>query len=205
MKSPWLAYAIVAVLAVGAGVAIAGLPDNSSVDATITVTGATDSTTATTTSDTAPATSAVPTTETSPATTAPAGTTAPTTPPVTTEAPATTTPETTAAPTTSVPELIERSELAVVAANGSNVGGSASRMAARLEALGYVDVAPRDGTIVEEFTVVYFAEGLEGEALRLAGELDLLDEFIGPIDTAPNVIDLPPETQLLVYTGLDRA
>jgi len=196
MKHPWVPYAIVAALAIGAGIAIAGVPDNSPVDATITVTGTTDTSSPRTVPGTAPATSAPPTT------TPPSDTTAP---PATTT-PATTTPApTTTPPPTTVPELIDRSELVVVAANGTNVGGTASRMAARLEGIGYVDVLPRDGTIVEEFTVVYFVDGFDGEALRLAADLDLLDVFIGPFDTAPNVIDVPEATELLVYTGLDRA
>lgn len=191
MRTQWLAYAVVAVLAAGVGVLVAGLPGDGGTD---TVAIADTSTAATTTT---------------PAPTTAAPTTAPTTaPPTTAPAPTTAVPTTalpTTLPPTTVPQLIDRAELIVVAANGANVGGTASRMVARLTELGYVDPLPRDGTIVEEFTVVYYAPGLEGEALRLAGELELLDQFIGPIETAPVVVELPEETQLLVYTGLDRA
>jgi hypothetical protein len=196
MKHQWLAYLIVALLSIGAGVAIAGLPDNSPAAATLAL-----PTTATTT-----------TTEVSDATT----TAAPTTVPETTE-PETTEPETTepeaSAPeisepetTDSVPaELPERSELVVAAANGANVAGAALRMATLLEELGYVDIAQLNGSDIVEFSVVYYADGFEEAALRLAEDLDLLAEFVGPLEDAPAVADLPADTELLVYIGRDRA
>ena len=194
MKHQWLAYVIVGLLSIGAGVAIAGLPNNVPVDATIippTTTEAPESTVATTTTPetTVPATTTVPTT-------------ASTTTVSTTTAPADTSPET----TDSVPdELPDRSELNVVVANGANVSGAASRIAAQLEELGYVDVALRNGTNIVDFTVVYYAEGFEESALRLAADLDLLPDFVAPIDDSPSVPDLPADVELLVYVGLDRA
>ena len=188
MKHQWLAYLVVGLLSIGAGVAIAGLPDNTSVDATI-----------------------IPPTTTTTQAPAPTTTVAPTTVPETTEPettePSTTEPSTTEPATTdSVPaELPERGELVVVAANGSNVAGAAARMATQLDELGYVDVAQLNGPDIVEFSVVYYAEGFEEAALRLAEDLDLLAEFVVPLEDAPAVVDLPDDAELLVYVGRDRA
>ena len=195
MKHQWLAYVIVALLSIGAGVAIAGLPDNSSAGATVSQTSV-----ATTTA----------TTEAPVATTTAAPTTVPeTTEPETTDTsgPETTEPETTEPETTdSVPEeLPERDDLIVVAANGANVAGAALRMATLLEEFGYVDIAQLNGTDIVEFSVVYFADGFEDAALRMAEDLALLPEFVAPLDDAPAVADLPADTELLVYIGRDRA
>lgn len=184
MKHQWLAYVIVALLSIGAGVAIAGLPDNVPVDATI----------------------IPPTTTVAPEPTVPSTTEAPsTTAPPSTAAPDTTEPETTE-PTESVPAALpDRSELTVVSANGANVAGAAARVASELETLGYVGVLPLNGTDIVQFTTVYYAAGLEEAALRLADDLDLLPEFVAPIEDAPVVVDLPPDgTQLVVYVGRDR-
>jgi hypothetical protein len=104
-----------------------------------------------------------------------------------------------------VEELPGRGDLIVVAANGANVAGAALRMATRLEELGYVDIAPLNGTDIVEFTVVYYADGFEEAAQRLAEDLDLLAEFVGPLEDAPAVADLPDDVELLVYIGRDRA
>ena len=188
MKHQWLAYVVVGLLSIGAGVAIAGLPNNVPVDATIIP--------PTTTEAPAPT---VPETTAAPTTTAP-----PTTAPTTTE-PETTEPDTTDPDDSESAELAERSELIVIAANGSNVTGAAARAVARLEGLGYVDVVTRNGTTVVDFTTIYFAEGFEGAAARLADDLDLLPDFVAPIEDAPPVLELPADAELLAYIGLDRA
>jgi hypothetical protein len=187
MKNQWLAYVIVALLSIGAGVAIAGLPDNTPVDATI-----------------IPPTTTVAPAPTLPETTVPT-TTVPTTPPDTS-------PDTTEADTTqpdpadSVPaELPDRSELSVAAANGSNVAGAARNAATRLEDAGYVDVLLRNGSNIVQLTTIYYAEGFEDAALRLAADFDLPPEFVAPIEDAPPVVDLPDDIELLAYIGIDRA
>jgi len=190
MKHQWLAYVVVGLLSIGAGVAIAGLPNNVPVDATIippTTTEAPEPATATTT--------------TVPATTVPATTVAETTTPDTSD-PETTDPDT----ADSVPaELLDRSAIVVSAVNGANVAGTALRVATELEDLGYVDVLPLNGTDIEELTTVYFADGFEAAALRMADDLDLLPEFVAPIEDSPSVADLPADIELLVYIGRDRA
>ena len=66
MKHQWMAYVIVALLSIGAGVAIAGLPNNVSVDATIVAPSTTE-----------PPATTVPTTEVSATTDVPQTTDAP--------------------------------------------------------------------------------------------------------------------------------
>ncbi len=189
MKHQWLAYVIVGLLSIGAGVAIAGLPNNVPVDATIIPPTTTEAPEPTTTTTTAATTTTTTTTE-----------------PDTTE-PDTTDPETTEPDSTdSVPgEVPERSDLNVAAANGANVAGAALRVASQLEDVGYSNVEPLNGTDFAEFTIVYYADGFEEAALRLADDLDLLAEFVGPLADSPSVPDLPADVELLVYIGRDRA
>jgi hypothetical protein len=189
MKHPWLAYLIVGLLSIGAGVAIAGLPDNASGDATI-----------------IPSTTTLAVEPTLPETTEATTTVPPTTEPDAT-VPDTTVPDATAPDTTdSAPtDLPDRSELFTIVANGSNVAGAAARNVERLRAIGYTDIAPRNGTGIAEFTTVYFADGFEAAALRLAEDLDLLPFYVAPIEGMPTVLELPDGAQLVAYIGLDRA
>lgn len=214
MKHQWVAYAIVAVLSIGAGVAIAGLPNNVPVDPTITAP-----------STTAPA---------PPSTLPPPTTSPPTSAPDTTAAPETTTPVATpptepgdgdvttttdpSAPTstdggvvvpsvtttTAVPGLPERSELEVAVANGAEVPGIAQRTADSLQAIGYVDVQALDGPVPADATTVYYTEGYRPAAERLAVDLGLSPDAVGPIVGAPPVDGLL-FVQLLAYLGRDRA
>lgn len=191
MKHQWLAYLVVGLLSIGAGVAIAGLPNDVPVDATIvppTTTDVPEPTVATT----------PPTTTTEP------DTTSETTEPETTQSDTSDTTEPDA--TDSVPgELGERSEIVVATANGSNVAGAALRVAAQFEELGYVDVVTLDGSEIVEFTTIYFVDGFEDAALRMADDLQLLADFVAPIEESPAVADLPADTELLAYIGRDRA
>ena len=188
MKHQWLAYVIVAFLSIGAGIAIAGLPNDVPVDATIVV----------------PATTEVPETTIATTTTtltAVPETTATTTVVPTTEAPATTSPESTTT-TTTIP-LPDRDGVVSAAANGAGAQGAAGRVADQLEALGYVDVDRLDGTEIVDFTIIYYLDGFEEAAARMAADLDLLPEFIAPIDEMPDVLELPL-VQLVAYVGIDR-
>lgn len=191
MKHQWLAYVVVGLLSIGAGVAIAGLPNNVPVDATI-VPPTTTEAPEITVPETTPTTTEAPEPE--------------TTEPETTE-PETTEPETSEPETTeSTPVVLpDRSELIVAAANGANVAGTALRVATQLEEIGYVDVLPLNGTDIVEFTTIYYADGFEDAALRLAGDLELLPDFVAPLDDSPSVADLPADTELLAYIGRDRA
>src|SRR6056297_2302603 len=196
MKMPWMAYVVVAVLSIGAGVAIAGLPTDVEVDATIIPPVTTDEPGSTTTS-------AVTTT---PASTEPEPTQPESTDPESTD-PQPTAPDPSDPTGTTEPELVlpDRSEIVTVTANGAAVGGTATRWSELLEGLGYVDVQPLDGTLVVDLSVVYHADGFEGAALRLAEDMALLPEFVAPLAEAPEVLALPDDVQLLAYVGLDRS
>ncbi len=193
MKRQWMAYVIVALLAIGAGVAIAGLPNNVPVDATIvpsTSTDASEPTTAPTTADT-----------TTPETTTPETTTPDTAPGDT--APASTEPDITE--TTDPEALPDRAEIVVAVANGAGIAGTAARNVERLAALGYEQLTQLDGTEIVEFTVIYFADGFDAAADRMAEEFELLPVFVAPLEDAPEVVGLPDDTELLAYVGIDRA
>ncbi len=193
MKHQYLAYVIVGLLSIGAGVAIAGLPNKVPVDATIiapTTTDAPERTLPEPVDTVAPE-------ETTPDTKGP-------------EAPAssTTTTSTTTAPDTTdsvSAGLPARGEIATAAANGANVDGAALRMVNTLTDLGYVDVRRLNGSDIFEFTTIYFAPGFEEAAQRAAADLQVVPDFVAPIADAPNVADVPANTELLVYVGRDRA
>jgi hypothetical protein len=85
------------------------------------------------------------------------------------------------------------------------LSGVAALNAERLEAVGYVDVGLRNGTQVFDFTTIFYADGFEEAAVRMAGDLDLLPDFVAPLADAPVVIQLPDDVQLLAYIGIDRA
>lgn len=199
MRHPWLAYVVVALLAIGAGVAIAGLPNDDPVDATIVVPSpAVD---VSTTSDAAPTTEAD-TTEPPTSTTT---TTVPASSSTSSTSPTTTTTSTTSTSTLPADELPPRSDVTVIVANGANISGAAARNVELLRELGYTDIAPRNGSAIFDFTTVFYADGFDDAAARLADDLDLLPEFVAPLADAPPVIDLPDDVQLLAYIGLDRA
>jgi len=181
MKHQWLAYVVVALLAIAAGVAIAGLPNDVPVSATVVVSSTTE-----VSSSTLPATTTTVVVDTT--------TTAPTT-----VAPTTTEPGST---TTTIIALPDRDEIRAATANGSGVQGAAGRVADQLEVLGYVDIERVDGTDPAEFTFIYYLGGFEEAAARMAADLDLLPEFIAPIDEMPDVPDVPL-VQLVAYVGTD--
>ena len=173
-------YVIVSLLAIAVGVAVAGLPNDAPASAVIVVSASTDVSEpeADTTTTVPPETTVVPTTAAS-----------------TTTKPLTTT-------STTVP-LLDRDQIVAAAVNGTGVQGAAGRVADQLEGLGYVDVGKADGTDILDFTVIYFVDGYEETAARMAADLDLHPDFIAPIADAPEIPDLGL-VQLVAYVGVDR-
>lgn len=203
MKVNLLAYAITGVIAVAAGVAIAGLPSDPA--DTIVVDPGSVTTTVTsipvvTTGSPAPATDPV---ETDPVTTpAPTSTTSTTT--ATTSIAPTTSPTATtseATTTTSEPPLRAPSSISIAVVNATNVGGVAGDLADALEPLGYSQINTADSLPAEE-TAVYAAEGYEREAQQLLVDAELDDAPILPIDEAPE-ITANGDFQLILVLGLD--
>lgn len=180
MRSKWIAYAATGVIAVGAGVAVAGLPSDAPAGLVIT---------------------SVPTTTTSPPVVA--STTTTTSPgevaSTTTAATATTTSTST---TTTVP-LRERAGLAVGVANATDEGGVAGRTVDELRPLGYEDLTAVDSAPPRPLTQVFHAPGLEAEAARLAEDAGLDPTAVLPLAEAPATTGTR-EFELLLVVGLDR-
>lgn len=186
MKREWLAYVIVAVLSVGVGVLVTGVPKSEGVGVSLVVPITTD----------AEQVDAVTTVA------APEVTAEPTESSTTIAAEATTT---TAAPGTTVesPVLPDRSEEIVVVANGAEIPGIAGAVAGRLEALTYESVRVTDGTELASFSTVYYIAGSEPSAVRLAGDLDLELNAVAPMAEAPAIVGGVENESLLVYIGVD--
>jgi cytoskeletal protein RodZ len=197
MKRMWMVYVISGLVAVGAGVAIAGVPSNRSTGGAIAELPAIPATTTTTVAPTTvPSTTVAPTTTLpEPTTTVAAETTTPVTEPTGTD-PAE------EAPPDAPEATVDRADLAVEVANGANVIGFASRTAASLESLGYVGVGAVNTATVATSTV-YFAPGFEGEAIRLAADAGLPASAIAPITDAPT-IEPARLLALLLVLGSDR-
>jgi hypothetical protein len=206
MKHQWVAYVIVAILSIGAGVAIAGLPDSVPQSETIipptTTTEAPAPTIATTTTSVTTTTEAPVDTE--PADTDPDDTEPDDTEPDDTEPDdATTTTDEPDETTTTIEAIEPRSAVAVAVANGSGRNGVAGATADELIGLGYTEVAALTGNDVVDRTIVFFADGNDGVAERMAADLGLAPDAIALITGAPVVQDLGI-VQLLVYIGTDR-
>lgn len=185
MKNQWLAYVVVAVISVLAGVAIAGTPNSTPNSPTIVVTA----TTVTEVTTTVPAVE-----ETLPPSTVPDTTE----PPVDVETTTTSAPET----TTTVPP-VDRAAVVVVAVNGAGTVGIAGRTRDELVDLGYVAARATDGAVVET-SAVYFYEGFEREAEEVSLDLGLDPSRIRPVDEAPEFGALPGD-EVIAYIGSDRA
>jgi cytoskeletal protein RodZ len=192
MKHQWLAYVVVAILSIGAGVAIAGMPDSVPESETI-----------------IPPSTTVAPEPTLPSTTEPAATTTerPDTEPTDTE-PTDTEPTDTAPTDTAIASatsaLPERATVTVAVANGSGRAGVAVENRDVLVGLGYANVPALNAEEVVDATTVYYAPGSDAVAERMAADLGLPPEAVAPITTAPGVQDLDV-VQLLVYIGADRA
>jgi hypothetical protein len=198
---------LAAVLAIAAGVAIAGLPS--------TPPGADVRVLAVPTIDTRPtvtlapidvepiSTTTVPPTSTS---AAPASTSTTTTDAVVQRSTTTTTPTSTTT-TTSIPDTVDalraRDELNVATANASASGGVATSHAEILRARGYTTVNPVDSEPSPN-SAVYYEPGFELEASRLATDLGWDPIGLAPMSELPTL--LTDQTfELVALVGLDRA
>ncbi len=202
MKTSWLAYTAVGVLGALAGVLVAGVPDRTPASATITTSTVIDTDAATGSDGDGADTSEESATTEEPDTT---------TEPDTTEAPATTegstttaTPTTTESTTTTVAPIPERGDIAVVSANGAGIAGIAAATAETLRDLGYTDVRETTGTEIFGETVIYYAEGFDQAANRLADDLGLADIFIVPIEGQVPIGAEFDDADIVVYLGQEQ-
>ena len=209
MKPTVVVTVLAAVLAIAAGVAIAGLPSTPpGADVRVLEVPAVETRpietlaplniepTATTT--TAPRASTT-TTATSSSTTTP-------------DAPAatTTTTSTTTAPPSADGNFLEtgdtlrpRPELSVATANASAQAGVATAHAEELQGLGYTDVSPVDSE-PSATSAVYYEPGFELEAARLATDLGWDPIGLAPMAQLPT-LQTEQTFQLVALVGLDRA
>jgi hypothetical protein len=123
-------------------------------------------------------------TTTAPDTTAPATTVA-----VTTSAPSTTTAVTTSAPstTTAVTEapVRDRADVRLVVANGDGRFNLVGSNVTRLRALGYVTIDETDVNVRPPSTIIYVRPGFEREADALAQDLQTPDAVISALPDTP--------------------
>lgn len=114
----------------------------------------------------------------------------------------TTTPEaTTSIPTTSVPPVTERSRLGIAVANGSRLQGEAGRAAEVLAPIGYAEITTLNAEPID-MTTVFFAEGRESEARRLADDSGIDDVGIAPLVEAPE-LSADSAFELVLVLGTD--
>ena len=186
MNSPWMSYAVVAVLGALVGVLVAGAPDLSVASATITATTAPDGD-ATGSQNSTPNTTAMPDTT-----------------GVTTTVAALTTSTSTTTTTTTVAAIPDRTDISVVSANGAGIAGLAADGAAALRLLGYTDVRETTGSEIFGGSVIYYAAGFDQAANRLADDLGYVVPFIVPIDGQIPIDAEFDDADIVVYLGEDR-
>jgi hypothetical protein len=213
MRASNVAFVVACLLAAIAAVAIVGVPTTSGDDGgsfAITTASSVAPAPATAVATTSAATTTLPATSVAASTppSAPATSAAPTTEPDTTvpdtTAPQSTAPDTTAPPTTAPPEARDRADLIVAAVNASDVGGVAGEHADELEAIGYVDVGAVDAIDPSAVSGVFYAAGLELEALRLREDLGWIPSDVLSQDLMPE-LDTDSTFDLVVVIGRDRA
>ncbi|MCB1002492.1 MAG: LytR C-terminal domain-containing protein [Acidimicrobiales bacterium] len=188
------------VVAVGAllGIAVAGLPDDAPdvvVPAAAAATSATPTTdvvavpaTVATTTSLVASLPALPTTVDDPTdTTDPTAgdgstldTATPTSEPATTTATSTTT-----APALPPLTVRDRAEVRLVVANGDGRYNLVGRNVDRLRPLGYVEIDQTDLSNYVDRTTIYFREGFEVEAYRLADDLSVPGALVEPLGPVP--------------------
>lgn len=103
------------------------------------------------------------------------------------------TPTTSSTTTTTIPgeELRLRSEILVMVANGNRTAGAAAQWGDRLVSLGYGQAALANTGETSEW-IIYFVDGYDAEARRLAA--DLAGNFL-PITLPTLPISRAPDTQ----------
>lgn len=105
------------------------------------------------------------------------------------------------APTT-VPSRLP-SDVKVLVANGVGVDGAASRMASRLQPMGYLLVTPGNTTTPSPESAVAYTEGFRPEAEALATSLSLPASAVRPLD--PALVPALDGANVVVVVGNDLA
>jgi hypothetical protein len=95
-------------------------------------------------------------------------------------------------------------EVKVLVANGVGVAGAASKVAQRLQPIGYNLVKPGNTINKETVSSVQYAAGYQGEALQLATSLGLPSSAVQALPTPAPVADMAASS-VLVIVGNDLA
>ncbi len=95
------------------------------------------------------------------------------------------------------------SEVKVLVANGVGVNGAASRVASRLQPIGYLLVTPGNTTTPSPVSGVAFTEGYQPEAQALATSLGLPTTAVQPFN--PTLVADAQGANLVVVVGNDLA
>ena len=95
-------------------------------------------------------------------------------------------------------------QVKVLVANGVGVSGAASKVAGRLQPIGYILAKPGDTTNKQVTSAVEFAPGYQAEAQALASSLGMAASAVQPI---PNPIPVPDMqgANVVVVVGNDLA
>jgi hypothetical protein len=105
-------------------------------------------------------------------------------------------------PSTATPEMRPRKDVTVVVANGGFSDGLAGRGAGSLSALGYVAPKAQNAVKKNDRSVVYFVQGFQREAVRLAEDLGLRANQVLPKPTR-SVSRADGGAELIVVLGGD--
>lgn len=120
----------------------------------------------------------------------------------TTEEVSTTEGVTTTDESTTTTTLLRESSVVVVVANASDTFGLATLSADRIRDFGYVFVIRSDGLQELENTAIYFAEGFQGEARRLAGQIGVPLRLVDPLPEGP-LYEGDIDAEVVVMLGND--
>jgi hypothetical protein len=112
-------------------------------------------------------------------------------------------PAVTPSSTTTLP-LRTPADVKVLVANGVGVAGAASKVANRLQPIGYQLAKPGNTTNKETVSSVQYAAGYQGEALALATSLGLPSSAVQALPTPSPVQDMQ-SSSVLVIVGNDLA
>lgn len=109
-----------------------------------------------------------------------------------------------APPTPTTLALRSPAEVKVLVANGVGVAGAASKVAGRLQPIGYQLAKPGNTTNKETVSAVHFAAGYQAEAMALATSLGLPSSAVTPLPNPAPVSDMQGSS-VLVVIGNDLA
>lgn len=92
----------------------------------------------------------------------------------------------------------------LVVANADGRFGLARRITDLLDGLGYTDITPTDTTARLGATVIYYRDGFDDTAQRLAGEIGAPNAIVAPLPDAPTT-GIDDQGDIIILLGGDIA